>query len=227
MHSIPMEKNFNCQGKNYKIIDLSITLWHEMPVHPEDPRIGFINFADIKKHGCHMTQLFLSTHGGTHMDAPMHFIDGGLSIDRIDLENCIGNAVVVKLQDMEEKRDLEIEDFKKYEESILPGTIILVRTDWYKVFPDSKYYTDFKGISSELAKWLVKKQISLIGVETPAIHPSEHKLIHDTFLKNNIIIVEGLANIDLIKLDEVFFIALPLKLKGLDGSPIRAIAIEE
>jgi len=220
------EKIIDLQKNNLKIVDLSLPLTHEMPVNPEDPRIGFINFANVKKHGYHMTQLILSTHGGTHMDAPMHFIDGGLSIDKVDLKKCIGNAIVIDLHGLAEVRDLVIDDFGKYKDFIVPGVIILIRTDWYKFFPDYGYYTDFKGISSDLATWFAEKQISLIGVETPAVHPIQYKLIHEIFLERNIVIVEGLAYLDSIKSSEVFFAALPLRLNGLDGSPVRAIAIE-
>ena len=210
-----------------KVIDLSLPYYHEMPVHPEDPRIGFINFANIATHGCNMSQLILSSHGGTHMDAPYHFIESGLSIDKVDLGRCTGPAVVINLAGLAAKRDLVISDLEPYQEQIKAGTGLLLRTDWYKKFPDMEYYNDFFGVSTELAEWLADKDISLIGVETPAIHPKDYEPVHKAFLSKDIVIVECLANLDSLTLDEVFFTALPLKLQGLDASPVRAIAIEE
>jgi len=209
-----------------RVVDLSLSCYHQMPVHPEDPRIGFINFANIPVHGCNMTQLFLSTHGGTHMDAPYHFIESGLHIDEVDLERCAGRAVAVNLSGLAEKRDLVVSDLSPHEEKIKPGMRLLLRTDWYRKFPDMEYYTGFFGVSVELAGWLADRDIALIGVETPAIHPKEYERVHKAFLSKNICIIEGMANLDSLKSDEVFFGAVPLKLKGLDGSPVRAFAIE-
>ena len=69
--------------------------------------------------------------------------------------------------------------------------------------------------------------IVLIGVETFAIHPKEYETVHKAFLSKEIVIVEGLANLDRLESQEILFVALPLRLEGLDGSPVRAIAIEE
>jgi arylformamidase len=209
-----------------RIIDLSLPLDHEMNVHHEDPRIGFVNFARIATHGCNMTQLLLSTHGGTHMDAPRHFIDDGRSIDDVDLTKCIGRAIVFDGSGPAGERDLLVSDLRPFQEKIRPGTRLLLRTDWYKWFPDMRYYTGFFGVSVELAEWLADRDIALIGVETPAIHPKDYERVHKVFLSKNICIVEGLANLDKLKSSEVFFSALPLRLRGLDGSPIRAVAIE-
>ena len=212
---------------NRNVIDLSLPYYHEMPVHPDDPRIGFINFAKNSTHGCNMTQLVLSSHGGTHMDAPSHFIEDGRSIDQVDLNTCIGPALVINLENLAAQRDLIISDLEPYQHKIKAGTAILLRTDWYKMFPKTTFYTDFFGISVELAVWLANTGISLIGVETPAIHPKNYERVHKVFLSNNIAIIECLANLDSIHSDEIFFVALPLKLKGLDGSPVRAVAIED
>lgn len=209
------------------ITDLSLPCTHEMPVHPEDPRIGFISFTNIAEHGCNMTQLLLSTHGGTHMDAPYHFIESGLRIDEVDLQKCLGQALVINFSGVAEKRDIEVSDLLPYSKRIVPGMRLLLRTDWYKKFPTASYYTKFFGVSFKSAKWLADRDIALIGVETPAIHPVEYESVHKAFLSKNICIVEGLANLDHLKSDEVFFSALPLRLEGLDGSPVRAIAIEE
>ena len=210
-----------------KVVDLTLPLYHEMPVHPEDPRIGFVSFTNIAAHECNMTQLLLSTHGGTHMDAPYHFIETGLHIDEVDPGRCIGPAVVINLSGLAAKRDIVISDLEPYQDKIKAGAGLLLRTDWYKKFPDMKYYNDFFGVSTELAEWLADKDISLIGVETPAIHPKDYEPVHKAFLSKDIVVIECLANMDSLTSDEVFFAALPLKLQGLDGSPVRAVAIEE
>ena len=210
-----------------RIVDLSLPIFHEMPVHPEDPRIGFVSFSRISVHGWNETQLLLSTHGGSHMDAPYHFIESGIGIDQVDLHKCVGRAQVIDLRGLAAERDLVISDLRPHEDLIRPGARLLFRTDWYKTFPDQRYYTDFNGISPELARWLADKGIVLIGVETFAVHPKEYETVHKAFLSKEIVIVEGLANLDRLESQEILFIALPLRLERLDGSPVRAIAIEE
>ena len=209
-----------------RIVDLSLPLFAEMPVHPEDARVGFISFTRIAIHGCNMHQLLLGTHSGTHLDAPYHFFEEGKTVDQLSLEKCVGPALVLDFSGMAAERDLTVADLEPYEERIQPGCRLLLRTDWYKAFPDPKWPTDFRGVSAELAEWLAAKDIALIGVETSAIHPSDYEPVHKAFLSKEVVIVEGLANLDALEEDEVFFIALPLKLRGLDGTPVRAIAIE-
>ena len=81
-------------------------------------------------------------------------------------------------------------------------------------------------ISPELARWFAKKKIVLLGLETPGVHPVEWEKVHKILLKAEIVIVEGLAYLNKLKKDKVFFVTAPLKLKGRDGSPVRAFAIE-
>ncbi|HHV80353.1 TPA: cyclase family protein, partial [bacterium] len=114
-----------------------------------------------------------------------------------------------------------------YADKIQPGSRILLRTDWYKVLPDRRYFKEQPRISYELALWLVEKKISILGLETPTINPVDNKKLHQTLLSGGIILVEALAHLDEIKRDKVFFIALPLKIMNGDGSPVRAVAIED
>ena len=74
--------------------------------------------------------------------------------------------------------------------------------------------------------WLARKKIAMIGLETPGVHPVEWEKVHKILLGAEIVVVEGLAYLDKLKNNSVFFIAAPLKIKGRDGSPIRAMAIE-
>jgi len=210
-----------------RVIDLSLDVYNEMPVYPGDPKVFFMKHRSIDPDGYNLTQILLGSHTGTHLDVPLHFVDGGDSVEKIPPERFIGEAYVIDLSYKKAEEDINPEDFKNYEDKVVPGAKLLLRTDWYKVLPDRRYFKEQPRISYELAQWLVEKEVSLIGLETPTINPVDNKKLHQTLLAGGIIVVEALAHLDQIKKDKVFFIALPLKIRGGDGSPVRAVAIEE
>ncbi len=127
---------------------------------------------------------------------------------------------------MKSKHSITIRDFEQYKEYVKPDARLILRTGWSKNFPKKEYFSDGPMISIELARWLAKKKISMLGLETPGVHPIEWEKVHKILLKAEIVVVEGLAYLSKLKKDDIFFIAAPLKIKGRDGSPIRAMAIE-
>lgn len=210
-----------------RVIDLSLPVYNEMPVYPGDPKVFFMKYRSINPDGYNLTQFLMGSHTGTHLDVPLHFVDGGQSIDKFPPESFMGEAYVVDLSYKKAEEDITPEDLVPYEDKIQPGTKLLLRTDWYKVLPDRRYFKEQPRISYELALWLVEKKVSLLGLETPTINPVDNKKLHQTLLSGGIILVEALAHLDEIKKDKVFFIALPLKIVNGDGSPVRAVAIED
>jgi len=210
-----------------RIVDLSLPVYSEMPVYPGDPKVFFMKYSSIDKNGYNLTQILLGTHTGTHLDVPLHFVSGGDSVDKVPVERFMGEAYVIDLSYKKAEEDIKPEDLIPYEDKISPGSKLLLRTDWYKVLPDRRYFKEQPRISYELALWLVEKKVSLLGLETPTINPVDNKKLHQTLLSGGIIVVEALAHLDELKRDKVFFIALPLKIVNGDGSPVRAVAIED
>ena len=210
-----------------RIVDLSLTIYHQAPTFTPDPKCGIIIHHTIASMGYNITQLILSTHQGTHLDAPFHFFDRGQTVDKIPLKKCVGKALVIDLSHKKPKEEIRISDLKPYAKNIMKGSRLLIRTDWDKVFPKKEFFSDQPMITKELALWLAKREIDLLGLETPGVHPIEYKVVHKALLSKGVVIVEALSNLRKLKKREVFFIALPLKIKGRDGSPVRAIAIEE
>jgi len=106
----------------------------------------------------------------------------------------------------------------------------LFRTDWHKRFGTPAYRNELPRISQELADWLVAQRVALIGVEPPSVadvnNMPELTAVHETLFRGGVLIVEGLAHLDRLTRDTVEFVALPLKISGGDGCPVRAIAIE-
>jgi kynurenine formamidase len=210
-----------------RIIDLTLPLYHGMRGVSTEPHTRY------QTDGYNTTMLHLYSHAGTHMDAPLHFIEDGGTIDTIPLARCIGPALVVDVTHVEPNGLIEVEDLAAHAGRIGKGIRLLLRTDWSHHAEQDDYRSHMPRISADLARWLVEKQIILVGVEQPSVasvrpeNRAELTEVHQILLSAEIIIVEGLANLDQLSQEVVHFIALPLKVRGCDGSPVRAVAIEE
>ncbi|QGJ71341.1 Metal-dependent hydrolase [Planctomycetales bacterium 10988] len=207
-----------------RVIDLTLPLDSKMA--------GFqIENADrLETEGWNATYLTMYSHCGTHMDAKKHFLKDGASIDQQLLEDLIGPALVLDITPVVPKQLIGIADLQPFEKAITPGCRILLRTDWYHRYGESIYRDELPRISLELATWLVKKEVCLLGVEPPSVadigNIEELTQVHEVLLGGGVVIVEGLANLDQLRTQKVHFIALPLKIVGGDGSPVRAVAVE-
>jgi arylformamidase len=206
------------------VIDLSLAIDNQMP--GVDVSIA----KRLEVEGWNATTLSLYSHCGTHMDAPRHFLPEGATLDRQDLSVCIGPATVVNLAPAEPRQLITVDDLSAVDDAIGPGTRLLFRTDWHKRYGTPEYRNELPRISLELAQWLVERKVAMIGVEPPSVADVNNKQelteVHQTLFRGNVLIVEGLANLDQIRSSNIEFIALPMKITGGDGSPVRAIAIE-
>lgn len=207
-----------------KVIDLTL------PVDGQMPGVDISIAKRLEVEGWNATTLSLYSHVGTHMDAPRHFLLEGATLDQQDLSVCVGPATVVNLAPAQPRQLITVDDLSSVLESIEPGARLLIRTDWHKRYGTPEYRNELPRISLELAQWLVERKVAMIGVEPPSVadvnNPRELTDVHQTLFRGNVLIVEGLANLDQIKSPNIEFIALPMKIIGGDGSPVRAIAIE-
>lgn len=207
-----------------RVIDLSLAVNNDMP------GVNISTAKRLEVEGWNATTLSLYSHCGTHMDAPRHFLPEGATLDQQDLSVCVGQATVVNLAPAEPKQLITVNDLHPLADSIQPGTRLLFRTDWYKLYGTPQYRNELPRISLTLAQWLVDRKVAMIGVEPPSVADVNNKReltdVHQTLFRGNVLIVEGLANLDQITSPTVEFIALPMKVTGGDGSPVRAVAIE-
>lgn len=188
-------------------------------------------------------------HGGTHLDAPIHFAEGRQSVDEIPLEKLVGSAIKI---DVSSKADnspdylISIEDLMAWENEhgqIPDNSIVLLYTGHSKYYPNLIEYlgTDhkgfdaikelhFPGLSPEAAQWLVEnRSINAIGIDTPSIDYGQSTLFesHVTLLSENIPVFENLASLEELPSSGFEVFALPMKIKKGSGGPLRIIAIIE
>ena len=208
-----------------RVIDLSLDVNNDMP----GVNISIAKRLEVE--GWNATTLSLYSHCGTHMDAPRHFLPDGATLNQQDLSVCVGKATMVNIAPAKSKQLIDVQDLGSLADSIQPGARLLFRTDWHTRYGTPAYREELPRISLNLANWLVKKRVAMIGVEPPSVADVNNKKelteVHQALFRGNVLIVEGLANLDQITSKEFRFIALPLKICDGDGSPVRAIAIEE
>ncbi|TWU60957.1 cyclase family protein [Crateriforma conspicua] len=207
-----------------KIIDLTLTL------QPGMRGVEFETKYTVERDGWNARTLHLYSHCGTHLDAPLHFEASEQTIDQIPLDRCIGKAWVVDLSDLPPKTPIEVSHLGDIAERLQPGDALLLRTLWSRHVDDAQYYRDhFQPISPDLARWMVQHHVRMVGVEPPSVADVNDlaavTLVHQILLGGDVIIVEGLTNLDAIPGPSCTFAALPLKIHGGDGAPCRAFAM--
>jgi len=186
-------------------------------------------------------------HGGTHLDSPVHFAKGRHTVDQIPLDQLIGEAVVVDVTKQCEKNPdylvsvADLQDWERKNGKLNTGVIVLLRTGFGKYYPDRKKYlgTDergadavaklhFPGLDPEAARWLTQnRSIKAIGLDTASIDRGQSTLFesHRALFDKNIPAFENVANLDQLPVKGFSVIALPMKIKGGSGGPLRIVAL--
>lgn len=186
----------------------------------------------MEKDGWNATELKIYSHAGTHMDAPVHFDINSKTIDQIPAERFLCDCHIVRIPDIEPGGLLTPDCLGDVSGIIKKGQAVIFNTGWSRYHDDPEMYRNkLPRISKELAEWLAMKQVNLVGVEPPSVadvnKTQELREIHRILLEADILILEGLTNLESVKTDFVKLIALPLKIEGGDGAPVRAIIIEK
>lgn len=207
-----------------KIIDVTLTY--------EEGMRGVVleNTKSKSADGWNSKTLHLYSHAGTHMDAPFHFEVNNQTIDEFEVSRFICDSLVISI-DAHAEQKIKLEDLGENADLINRGDGVILKTGWSAYVKEKKYREQLPGIHESLAHWFVGKGINMLAVETPSIADvmdmEEVTKIHEILLGGDIIIVEGLTNLDSVSKRKVKLIALPLKIKGGDGAPARVIAVEK
>ena len=210
-----------------KIWDVSRPLTNDFAQWPGDEPFRFRLNNEIAKGGTvNVGSIGMSVHNGTHADAQFHFDTNGHSIDKMPLDVYLGRATVVDLsQTFSQSKDKHLitrEDLRPHAEEIAATSRLLVRTDRWsdsKVFPKR-----IPVIAADLPVWLQKNGVSLIGVDLPSMDEIDSKSLqnHHALAHAGIAIIESLDLRD-VAAGIYNFAALPLKIAGADGAPLRAV----
>jgi kynurenine formamidase len=186
------------------------------------------------------TVMTISCHAYTHVDAPIHFLPDGRDIASMPIDQWIGDAAVVDLSHLGENGEVSAAALEKHASHVRAGDIVLLRTDWpRKVSVDSeKFWRDAPYTARSACEWLVGRGAKAVGYDyppdycirttifSPATKVTRSECVtHDVFFPAGITVIEYLTNLDRIGVPRCRFMALPLRIEGADGSPVRAVAL--
>ncbi|WP_428939922.1 cyclase family protein [Fontivita pretiosa] len=189
--------------------------------------------------------IIAAEHGGTHLDAPMHFAEGRYTTEQVPLSSCIGPAAVIDVRrqaaaDPDYRvSDNDVKNWERRHGTIPQGAIVIMNSGWGKRWPDKKRYlgTDlpgdvanlhFPGWSREAAELLIhQRRVAALAVDTPSIDYGQSKdfIVHQIVGEANKPAFENLANVDQLPPTGAMIIALPMKIEGGSGGPTRIIAV--
>ena len=208
-----------------RIIDLTL------PLRGGDRGVQIEPTRRLEPDGWNASTLSLYSHCGTHMDAPVHFGVGKQAIDMLPVEKLMGPAWVVDVRPISPRALIGVEHMRSIADRFQAGQSILVCTGWSDHYGQDRYREELPRISLELAKWCADSGVQMLGVEPPSVadinNMEELTAVHKILFEGGVIVVEGLANLASLRTTQVTFIALPLRISEGDGSPARALAIEE
>jgi arylformamidase len=203
-----------------KYYDISVSISPQLPVWPDTQPIEFQRTLDLDQGDiANDTTICMSVHTGTHVDASLHFVSSGRSVDELPLETLIGLATVIDVGEIEVITAIFLEGLD------LPNNLkrILFKTKNSKLWDSSTFEPNFVALSCDAAEWLINQGIVLVGIDYLSIQRFyDGPETHIVLLQSDVVIIEGL-NLRDVPTGNYELICLPIKLKGLEGAPSRVI----
>lgn len=208
---------------NFKIIDISWPIRPGMTEYKNQAKVKFFPTKIIGQNSAREHDLVLTTHTGTHVDAPAHFLENGANLDEMALTGLVGQCKVFDLTNVQDK----ITKSDLIELEINHGEIILLKTKNSLLDCCAKASIDFIYLDASAAEFLVSKGVKAVGVDYLGIERGQpNHETHITLLKAGVLIIEGLRLNDVLP-EAYFLFCLPLKLSGLEAAPARAILLNK
>jgi kynurenine formamidase len=231
-----------------RIVDLTYP-FDEKTIYWPTATTGFVHdtvYAGKTEGGFYYSAYKLSApeHGGTHLDAPVHFAEGKSTADTVPLSRLVGTAVVVDVRAAAEKdadyrvTRTDLETFEQARGAIEPGAIVLIRTGWGARWPDKKRYLGddrpghaeslhFPGIGEDAARALTARRVGAVGIDTASVDhgPSKDFIAHQVLLGADIPAFENVASLEELPPRGALVIALPMKIRAGSGGPLRIVAV--
>lgn len=211
-----------------RVVDLSHRVEPKMTVFPgtEEPSIEQI--CTIAQHGFQETQFTIASHVGTHIDAPAHMLKEGKGLEQFPVETFFGRGTAIDCRAYGGER-VPLAYLQSFEPLIQQVDFVLLQTGWSRWWKQEQYFLGYATLSLEAAQWLVKFPLKGIGIDAISMDAMEDKdfPLHHLFLGHHWILIENLNNLEEIQRPTFHFSCLPLHYPQADGSPVRAVAIED
>jgi kynurenine formamidase len=210
-----------------RIVDLSHPITEDMPLYPGTPRPRLAPHHRLEADGYRERQITLTTHVGTHVDAPAHLEPDGATLDELPVERFVGRAAVIDAGPLEDGR-VPVARFEDARARLAGCDIVLLRTGWSERWGTDAYLRGFPCLAPDAARWLVDQRVKAFGVDAISVDPmgDPELAVHHVLLGAGLVLIENLTGLAALPDDRPFTVcALPLPLTGGDGCPVRAVAI--
>ena len=209
------------------IFDLSQPIEPGMPVYPGDP-VPAVEPAAPEGGPWRVSSLRLGTHTGTHLDAPSHFVQRGRTVDQLPLERFLLPGICIHLEGLRPNQPIDAGRLAGRLAPIPEHGAVLIHTGWDRLWSQVGYF-EHPYLTARAARLLARSGIGLVGIDAPSVDSSARgtSAAHAVLLGREILILENLRGLEQLPEGQPFQLAaLPLRLTGLDGSPVRAVAWE-
>jgi arylformamidase len=209
-----------------KVYDITVEINSELPIWPGDPEVKIERFEKLEAgDNANISRMEMGLHTGTHVDAPYHFLSGGITLDKIPLERFIGSVSVVEVP--VDVNILSSEVLARMPaDRITDRTLFKTRNSKHWSERPHRFHPDFVAIDPSGAQFLIERGVRLVGIDYLSIAPfRKSKETHEILLGAGVIILEGL-DLSAIKQGIYQLYCLPLKLGGVEGAPARVILVE-
>lgn len=218
--------------KIVRVVDLSHPVTAETQVYPGDPVPHLEQHSTIERDGFNLMSISMGSQSGTHVDAPYHFDNDTKRIDEVALDLFIGAATVLDCGDLAAREAVTIESLGAQLDKVQRGDIVLFKTRWSRFYGTDEYfnnpYLDAKLVSLLLDRGVLTFGLDAINIdETPDdTHEGVGFPAHHLIAKAGGVICENLTNLDAIDFERPMVSILPMKFIGIDGAPVRAVALQ-
>ena len=208
-------------------VDLSQTIENGMTVYVGDAVPKISAFKRLDKDGVNLSLITVGSHTGTHVDAPIHYVKGGKSLDQLSVESFVGEAAVLDLSDIRAGGEITASDMRKHSAEVKRGDIVLLYTGLSKRWGDPRARRTITYLGGGAARWLVDREARAVGIDYLSVEKfgARVPVAHTTLLSHGLPIIESLnKNLSELVGRRVLLFCLPIKVGGCDGAPARAIA---
>ncbi len=209
-----------------RVFDISVPISPDLPVWPGDPAVELERIANIAEGAnANVSRLACGVHVGTHVDAPVHFVEGAASIESLPLDRLLGRAYVAEFG------EIDVIDDETLDSVNIPAEVsrLLFKTQNSAFWSESphSFHEDFIAIDARGAQWLTDRGVHTVGVDYLSVAPFGDSVpTHTILLEAGVVIIEGL-NLSGVDAGWYSLYCLPLKLVGSDGAPARAVLLQE
>lgn len=207
-----------------QVLDLTHTITDAMPCWPGTPQVSFTPLASLEQEGFRETMVRLSSHVGTHVDAPAHLLEAGATLDSLPPAQFVGKATVL---DCSNRGSITLAMLRSYTALLDRVEFVLLYTGWSRYWKTPDYFGDYPVLCQDAAGYLTSLRLKGLGIDAISFDAftNDDYPIHRILLGSGMILLENLRNLRSLCGREFFLTAAPLKLRNADGAPARVLAM--